>query len=78
METGLQAQEALLAHRPESAFCFGDVPTLADIVLVPHLYNARRFNVDLTPYPTLVRIDAHCQTLPAFADAAPEKQPDAA
>ena len=49
----------------------------ADILLVPQLTNARRFDCDLDPYPTLVRIDATCRALPAFLEAAPENQPDA-
>lgn len=56
--------------------CVGDVPTVADVCLVPQLFGARRFKVDLTPYPTLVRIEQHLATLPAFAAAVPEKQPD--
>ncbi|NIM05275.1 MAG: maleylacetoacetate isomerase, partial [Armatimonadetes bacterium] len=58
-------------------FCFGKTPSLADICLVPQLANARRFGCDLSRYPTLVEIETHCLTLPAFAKAAPEKQPDA-
>ncbi|HEY8507055.1 MAG TPA: maleylacetoacetate isomerase [Steroidobacteraceae bacterium] len=56
---------------------FGNSVTMADVCLVPQMYNARRFNCDVTPYPLLCAIDAHLRTLPAFADAAPEKQPDA-
>lgn len=58
--------------------CFGVRITLADICLVPQMYNARRFAVDLTPYPTLREIDLHLQSLPAFAESVPEKQIDAA
>lgn len=58
-------------------FCHGDAPGMADILLVPQLTNARRFDCDLDPYPTLVRIDATCRALPAFLEAAPENQPDA-
>jgi maleylacetoacetate isomerase len=58
-------------------FCFGDAPTLADVCLVPQMYNARRFNVDVTPYPRLVAICAHLEAFPAFAAARPENQPDA-
>ncbi|WP_018152720.1 maleylacetoacetate isomerase [Leeia oryzae] len=79
VQHGLTALEALLTNRDTTGLCcLGDTPTLADLCLIPQLYNARRFNIDLTPYPTLVRIDAHCQTLSAFAEAAPEKQVDAA
>jgi maleylpyruvate isomerase len=51
--------------------------TLADVFLVPQVYNARRFRCDLAPYPTLVGISRHLESLPAFAAAAPEVQPDA-
>jgi maleylacetoacetate isomerase len=56
---------------------FGSTITLADICLVPQMYNARRFKCDLEPYPTLRSICAHLESLPAFAEAAPEVQPDA-
>ncbi|OGT36473.1 MAG: maleylacetoacetate isomerase [Gammaproteobacteria bacterium RIFCSPHIGHO2_12_FULL_37_14] len=55
-------------------FCFGDYPTLADICLVPQMYNARRFNIDLSTYETLVRIDKFCQQHPAFMKAWPEEK----
>ncbi|HEX3757724.1 MAG TPA: maleylacetoacetate isomerase [Kofleriaceae bacterium] len=58
-------------------FSVGDVPTLADVCLVPQLAGARRFQVDLEPYPKLLAIEAHCLPLPAFADAMPHHQPDA-
>lgn len=58
-------------------FCFGDTPTLADCCLVPQIFNARRFEVDLSPYPTLVAIDGRCQALPAFQQAHPSQQADA-
>ncbi len=58
-------------------FCFGDAPSLADVVLIPQLYNARRFGCDLSECPSLVQIEANCGTLPAFSKAAPENQPDA-
>jgi maleylacetoacetate isomerase len=75
---GLAALEALVAGHPETgAFCHGDTPTLADICLVPQLYNARRGGLDLGPYPSLVRIDEKCLGLDAFARAAPEQQPHA-
>ena len=78
MELGLSAFEALLADNPAtSRFCEGDVPTVADCCLVPQLYNARRFGLDLAPYPTMVRIEAACLALPAFDAARPERQPDA-
>ena len=75
---GLNALETMLgADGRTGTFCHGDTPTLADICLVPQLANARRANVDLAPYPTLVRIDAACNESPAFANAHPMKQPDA-
>ena len=71
------ARAQLSRESATGRFCHGDVPTLADICLVPQLANARRVTIDLSPYPTLSRIDADCQALPAFAAAAPERQPDA-
>ena len=56
---------------------FGREVTLADVCLVPQMFNARRFNCDLTPYPTLCAISEHLESLPAFARAAPAAQPDA-
>jgi maleylacetoacetate isomerase len=57
--------------------CHGEQPTLADVCLVPQMYNARRFGVDLAPYRRLVAITTHLESLPAFAAARPEIQPDA-
>ncbi len=75
---GLAALETLVAgHSETGAFCHGDTPTLADICLVPQLYNARRGGFDLAPYPSLLRIDEKCLGLDAFARAAPEQQPHA-
>ncbi|MCU1026152.1 maleylacetoacetate isomerase [Stenotrophomonas maltophilia] len=76
---GFAAMEALLANsRDTGTFCHGDRPGLADLCLLPQLYNAHRFGLDLTPYPTLCRIEAACQALDAFDRARPENQPDAA
>jgi len=76
--TGLGAFEALLQESPQTGrFCHGNTPTLADIVLVPQIYNARRFECDLAALPRIVAIDAQCRELPAFKAAAPEAQPDA-
>ena len=58
-------------------FAFGNQPTLADCCLVPQVYNARRFAIDLTPWPYIVDADAACAELPAFAAAHPLRQPDA-
>lgn len=79
VDQGLTALEGLVAQNPATGrFCHGDQPSLADLCLVPQLYNARRFEVDLSPYPTLQAIDAACLALDAFARAAPDVQPDAA
>ncbi|OPH35587.1 maleylacetoacetate isomerase [Moraxella lacunata] len=56
--------------------CFGDTPTLADCVLIPQVYNAKRFGVDLSAYPTITAIDEYCNTLPAFIKAHPSEQVD--
>ena len=61
----------------QGPFCFGAAPTLADLCLVPQLYNARRFGLDLAPFGRLLEAEAASAQLPAFADAAPERQPDA-
>ncbi|MBP6117467.1 MAG: maleylacetoacetate isomerase [Neisseriaceae bacterium] len=76
VDLGLSALEAQLANH-SGLFCFGDSPSLADCCLMPQLYNAKRFNLDLSAYPNLMRIDQHCHTLDAFQQAAPENQPDA-
>jgi maleylpyruvate isomerase len=73
---GLAALERTAAETT-GAFLVGDALSFADVFLVPQLYNARRFNLDLAPYPTLVRVDAACAALPAFEAAHPDAQPDA-
>ena len=76
--TGLEPVESRLANDSAAGnFCHGDVPGLADICLVPQLANARRFNIELDAFPTLVRIEQNCMALKAFQDAAPRAQPDA-
>jgi maleylacetoacetate isomerase len=75
---GFEALEELLASNPSTgAFCEGDMPSIADVCLVPQAYNALRFSIDLGKYPMIRRIYEHCLTLPAFDNARPEKQPDA-
>jgi maleylpyruvate isomerase len=73
---GLAACEALIAHEP-GPFCFGAQPTIADLCLVPQLANARRFGVDVSVFPRLLEAEAAAKANKAFADAAPDRQPDA-
>jgi maleylpyruvate isomerase len=73
---GLAACEKLIGGEP-GPFCFGAAPTLADLCLVPQLANARRFGVDVSAYPRLLQAEAAARAMPAFADAAPDRQPDA-
>lgn len=74
---GFEAVEAMLdGHVATGAFCEGDAPTLADCCLVPQVYNARRFGVDIARFPTIARIEAACLALPTFDAARPERQPD--
>jgi glutathione S-transferase len=56
-------------------FCYGDSPGMADVCLVPQVFNARRYGLDLAPYPRIVAIDAACRAIPAFDQASPERQP---
>ena len=78
MEDGLERLEAfVLAEKKSGDFRFGDTPGMADCMLVPQLYNARRLECDLSAMPTLVMIDAHCSALEAFRRAHPAAQPDA-
>jgi len=73
---GFRPIEQLLAEQASRGkFCFGDPVTLADVCLVPQVYNARRFELDLTPYPRIVQIEQACLELDAFNRARPENQP---
>jgi maleylacetoacetate isomerase len=75
---GLSAlEQTVLSISRQPGFCFGEAPSMADLCLVPQLYNARRFGCDLSPYTALLAVEANCSALPAFAKAAPENQPDA-
>jgi maleylpyruvate isomerase len=75
---GLAAIEAQLGGSPDTGrFCHGEAPTFADCCLVPQVFNARRFDIDLAPYPLISSIDAACAELPAFAAAHPSRQVDA-
>jgi maleylacetoacetate isomerase len=76
MAIGFAAIEARLAETA-GKFAIGDLPTLADICIVPQMYNARRFELDLSPFPRIVSVDAAARANPAFVAAAPENQPDA-
>ncbi|HSI57872.1 MAG TPA: maleylacetoacetate isomerase [Ideonella sp.] len=78
MVAGFDAIEALLAADDRRGdFCFGSVPTLADVYLVPQVESARRFGVDVARWPAILSIDAACAEIEAFRRAAPALQPDA-
>ena len=77
VEQGFDALEKHLEGRCNERYCFGDAPGLADVLLIPQVYNARRFEVDMQPYPIISAIDQHCLDLPEFERAIPENQPDA-
>jgi maleylpyruvate isomerase len=78
IELGLSALETQLSgDAATGSFCHGATVTLADVCLIPQLANARRLPMPLDAYTTLLRIEAACKALPAFAAAAPERQPDA-
>ena len=79
MALGFATLEQHLANDAATGLCcHGDTPTLADCCVVPQVFNARRFELDLAPFPTLTRIAEHCEALPAFIAAHPAQQPDAA
>jgi len=74
---GFRAVETMLTDHPATGrYCEGDTPTIADCCLIPQVYNARRFGVDVEQFPTIARIEQACLALPAFDLARPEHQPD--
>ena len=74
---GFAAIEAMINDHPATGrYCEGDTPTLADCCLIPQVYNARRFSVDMGAFPTIARIEQACLALPEFDAARPERQPD--
>jgi maleylacetoacetate isomerase len=78
IDLGLDSLHQMIMAQPKRGkFCFGDAPTIADICLVPQLGNARRYGCNLSKYPAILAIEKNCNALSAFANAAPEKQPDA-
>lgn len=78
MHDGFSALEAQVrVASAQGQFCFGSTVTMADVCLVPQMYNARRFGCELQAFPTLVAIDAHCRSLEPFSRATPENQRDA-
>lgn len=78
IEEGFAALEQRLRdHGANAQYCLGSQPTLADVCVIPQVFNAKRVACDLTPYPTIAAIYAHCTRLPAFTQAAPDNQPDA-
>ncbi len=77
VQEGFQALEALLGSRSIGDYCYGDAPTLADVCLVPQVYNAQRFHCVMEHYPQIQAIYDHCMGLPAFQAAAPQRQEDA-
>lgn len=75
---GFRAYESLVANRStDGRFSYGDSMTMADVWLIPQVYNARRFELALDEFPTILSIDSHCASMPAFADAHPDRQVDA-
>jgi maleylacetoacetate isomerase/maleylpyruvate isomerase len=78
IRTGFTALEQRLSNEASTgSFCHGDQPTMADCLLVPQVFNARRMDLDLAPFPTIVRIHETCMALPAFDAAQPARQADA-
>ena len=77
IDEGMRGLEGMLADGGAGLFCHGDTPTMADVCLVPQVYNAQRFGCDLSAFPTAVRINDACLERAPFRDALPENQPDA-
>lgn len=78
IELGFASLETTLTREGKAGrFCFGDTPTLADICLVPQVFNAQRFQIGVQGYPTIARVFDACMDMPAFQQAAPKAQPDA-
>jgi maleylacetoacetate isomerase len=77
IDLGISALEQSILLHGGGKFCFGETPTLADICLVPQLGNARRYGCDVSRYPAILAVEKNCMAISAFANAAPEKQPDA-
>lgn len=78
IKVGFSGLEALLSQEARVGnFCFADAPTMADVCLVPQVYNAERMNCDLDPYPTLRRVTANARAHVAFREAEPDRQSDA-
>ncbi|MEM6832017.1 MAG: maleylacetoacetate isomerase [Pseudomonadota bacterium] len=75
--TLIPVEARLEAMWSDTILPFGDAPSLFEIVLIPQLYNARRFDVDLSDLPTLLRVEEHCLAISAFKKAHPDQQPDA-
>jgi maleylacetoacetate isomerase/maleylpyruvate isomerase len=78
VETGLETLERQLADVRTGRFCHGDAPTLADVTLVPQIFNAQRMDCRLDHVPRVMQVFEACMALPAFADTQPSKCPDAA
>jgi maleylacetoacetate isomerase len=78
VETGLETLERQLTDPRTGRFCHGDAPTLADLCLVPQIFNAQRFDCRVEHVPTVMRVFEACMALPAFAETQPSKCPDAA
>ena len=75
INAGFEAlEQSLMRSASAGRYCHGDSPGMADVLLVPQVFNARRFAVDLAAYPRIAAVDAACRAIPAFAEAAPERQ----